>query len=197
MIASDQDGSAITTAPVYLYVRSPNMIVDPGSVHMIALADSDVAIAAEILVRLPQRENLTFGAIASSETWLTAVARDATIPGRVSLRANPKGLGPGLHWAVVAIETVENIPAIRIPVLLEVSAAPRLSVNPSSLAYVVPSPEMLVGTRDLHIGAVPPVEFTVDMRRGLTLQVEPMAGTTPATLRVSIQASAFDTGGAA
>ncbi len=198
--ARDENGAVVAVVPLTLYLRSPRMTVLPGSVYMRINGSTNRSATAEVLIDIPRssaQEELQLASAVSNATWLTATPLDAIIPGRVVLTASADGLAPGRYAAEVSIRAVESIPTLRVPVVLDLDAPARLSVNPSSIAYLVPSPEMLVGSRELHIDSDEPRVFRIEPRFGLNLKVAPLEGVTPAVVQVSIESRRFETSGAA
>ena len=185
--------------PVLLSVQSPQISLRPGSLHLIGDTASDRPAEAEILVDIPgsfqQRQVLRFASAETNQAWLNAAIRDDSVPGRVLVVANAEGLVPGRYSAVVTILTKEAVPNLEVPVVFSVVDRPPFSVNPASLAYLVPSEEMLVGQREILVDSGTPLDYRAEIGRGLSLAAEPPEGVTPATLHVSIDAGVFDFSG--
>ena len=195
----------VDVVPVLLTVRTPRMTLTPSSAHLVTDAASGESAHAEVLVDLPRvgsdRPTLGVAAVGADAPWLHVQQLDETLPGRFALMANPEGLAQGRHTATVTIQTVEPLASLEVPVAFDVLPNASLTVNPSSLAFKVPSPEMLVGMREIRLESAQPMEFRVERRIRLgrvgTLIVDPLEGVTPATIRVSLQAGRSDEGGGA
>ena len=74
--------------------------------------------------------------VAASATWLSASPTSGTTPGTVSIAVNPAGLAPGSYNGSVTVTAngASNSP-LTIPVSLTVTAAPNLTLTPSSLNF--------------------------------------------------------------
>ncbi|MCX6606877.1 MAG: IPT/TIG domain-containing protein [Acidobacteria bacterium] len=159
----------------------------PGSVPVVTpvtVAPTSLSFDAANLVRsltLGSSSPQAFTAVASA-SWLTVSPGSGTVPGTVTVMANPAGLAPGSYSGSVTINGVV------VPVSLTVAAAPVLTVAPTSLSF---DGANLV--RTLTLGSSSPQAFTA-VASVSWLTVSPSSGTAPGTVTVTANPAGLTAG---
>ncbi len=140
---------------------------------------------------------IPFTATATSETgWLSLGKGSGTTPDVISVRiTDAAALQEGTYNGSISIASAATNSPVAVPVRLTVTSTtptqPSLPavVSPASLRFVyssggtVPSPQSLSVASTAGSAAFP---FTTTVQGGTWLSVSPSAGTTPATLQVSV-----------
>ncbi len=120
-------------------------------------------------------------------SWLT-VTGDAMTPANLSVSVSTTGLTPGMYTAVILVQSplAANSP-LQIPVVLNVSAGPVISVSPNILtfSYVIsgtkPTPQSVSVASS---GA--PVSYTAAITPGPAWLFSSGSGTTPGNVSVAV-----------
>ena len=138
--------------------------------------------------------------VATSGGWLSATPISGSTPGSLSVSVNPSGLAVGNYNGTVTITGAgaSNAPQ-KIAVSLAVSSAtsgnPSLNISPGTLAFNYVSGTSSSGTQNLSITSTgSAVNLTVAASGGSWLTVTPNTGSTPATVKVSANASGMAAG---
>jgi uncharacterized protein (TIGR03437 family) len=131
-------------------------------------------------------------------TWLIlsnpASPASATIPSTFFVSATTAGLPAGTYTASVTVQPANGNPAVVIPVTLNITA-PNLTVSPTALTFTQTFGSAAPALQNLSVsssGAA--LSFNVAVTGGSWLSVSPGAGTTPATLAVSVNGGALQPG---
>jgi uncharacterized protein (TIGR03437 family) len=198
------DVMAGTAAPgtlVKLYVdftvSGTPVYANPGSVEFFALPGSAAAEAATVVTNQSaylQPAALAFMNVTSTANWLTATPESGTLPDLLRIRADPKGLSPGVYRGAIRLKVDDvSIPDLSIPVILNITSGVPFTASPATVAYQLPSLEMLSRNRTIFLNSASPVHFNVTTSRGmLDLRVTPTSGTAPATLNLTAAGARFD-----
>ena len=112
---------------------------------------------------------------ADGGAWLSASPSVAATPGNLSVSVNPAGLAPGLYYGVILVTDIAgNSPATYVPVSLQISNGPLLTVNaqPIFLSALAGIGGNVTQTSRVD-SAGPPVQFTVTTSGGLWLTANP------------------------
>ncbi len=123
---------------------------------------------------------------ADGGTWLTVSPSATASPADLLVSVNPQGLAAGLYYGVVALNDASGAtPASYLPVSLQVSDGPILTVPSQSLTFSAkvgdpppPSQSIVVN------GTGRASAFDVNTNGASWLQVNPATGVTNATLDV-------------
>ncbi|MEI9815191.1 MAG: hypothetical protein WDO18_22205 [Acidobacteriota bacterium] len=96
--------------------------------------------------------------IESSEPWLKIDKAASTLPGRINYSIQARGLSPGRYAATITIRCPGISWSTNITLLVGDDVP--FTVSPISIAYQVPSEEMLA-MRQIHIESRQPQTFTL------------------------------------
>ena len=124
----------------------------------------------------------------SDGNWLSATPASGSLPGSISVSANPSSVGPGSYQASVRV-TAATGTAVTVPVTLIVQALPPV-VTPSSLTFAGVAGGAAPPTQSLNVatnGAA--IHFTASVGNATWLAASPSSGTTPAKMAVSVAGS--------
>jgi len=135
----------------------------------------------------------------SGGSWLSANPSSGATPLGVSVSVDPSGLAPGTYNGMVTVtsSSASNSPQ-EASVTLNVTAAPTISLDPSSLTFNFQLGGTAPPSQGLDVSATNgPVSFTAaasTMSGGDWLSVMASAGDTPQTLNVSVDTSGLPAG---
>lgn len=135
----------------------------------------------------------------SGGSWLSANPTSGSTPLGVSVSVNPSGLSPGTYngTVTVAAALASNSPRTA-SVTLNVTAAPTLSLSPSSLTFNHQQGDSAPASQNIDVSATNgPASFSASASTtsgGNWLSVAPSGGNTPQTLSVSVDPSGLGPG---
>ena len=128
----------------------------------------------------------------SGGSWLLVSPGSATTPTGISVSVNPASLAAGQYTGKITLTSTgaTNSP-VSIPVTLNVSSQPTLTVTPSSLTFNLTSLGSLPPSQNLSISASASAALAFTAAASTTsggnwLSVSPPSGTTPGSVAVSI-----------
>jgi len=132
-------------------------------------------------------------------TWLVATpSSGSTIPGSVSVSINTTGLTtPGTFTGTVLVSSAAGGTG-SIPVTLNVTAAPTLTVSSSTLSFSYQLGSAAPAAQSVNIGGSAGLAFTATPATssgGAWLTVTPGSPTTPGSINVSLNTSVLSTAG--
>ncbi len=172
--------------PVTLTVTAASAVaVSPSALAFSGVAGSAISLS-QTLSLSGGLSGFSFTASASSPgNWLSLSATSGTLPGGLTVSANPSGLAVGNYSGTVTITTNTSQTA-QVPVTLALSGANPVTVNPANLTinYQIgdpnPSPPS-ISLSGVSLG------FTATASSsGNWLAVNPASGSIPATLTAQI-----------
>ncbi len=134
-------------------------------------------------------------------TWLSLTPASGTTPAGLRVSVNPVGLAAGTYTGSVIVTASEasNNP-LTVQVTLTVSSAPVLNATPASLAFSYQIGASLPAAQTLALtSSGAPLSFSAATAvqtpsGGAWLSVNPAAGTTPASLSVSVNPAGLPAG---
>lgn len=183
-IAAAGAGNSPAAVPVTLVVSDTALLaVDPPALRLAAGGSPQV-----LNLTTTDGTPLSYSvATVSAGGWLQASPRGGAAPGSLTVSANAAGLSPGAYPGQVVIHTPAsaNSPQV-VPVTLTV--APALTAVPSDLAFHHTAGAAAPAAQTVALGGVG-LSFTASASTsagGDWLRVAPAAGTTPASLSVSV-----------
>ncbi|MDP2996287.1 MAG: hypothetical protein Q8N47_02290 [Bryobacterales bacterium] len=195
-------GGGALTVPVILTVSStPELKV--GALQPFNFQIGTPTPASQTLAVTSTGATLPFGAAAATQSggnWLVLSPTGGATPADLTVSVNPSvlsGLAFGSYNGSITISAPgASNPTTTIPVTLNVSTASFVNVTPGSLSFTVQPGGTLPAAQNLNItGTMPNVAFTVAATVTLGanwLSVTPAgAGSTPATVAVSVTANAL------
>lgn len=177
--------------PVDFTVTGMAAFALPGSVDILALPGAGTFQAEVVLSDgYPAPFNalpLNITSVVSSEAWLKATTQTNILPAILTITADATGLTAGQYKGSVQVHITGSAnPIVTVPVRLTMAAATPLTVSQVSIAYQVPSTEMLSAAKTVVVDSAVPTAFTVSfLRDNLSLDIEPASGVTPATLSIN------------
>ena len=124
--------------------------------------------------------------VSTIPSWVIASISSNTTPATITVSVNPGLLTVGTYYGSVYVKASGSpIPSLSIPVILTVSAAPTISVSPTSLSFTYQIGTTLSAAQSFAVSSSSsvPVSFTVTPPAWLT--VSPTSGTTPASVMVT------------
>lgn len=133
---------------------------------------------------------------ADGGSWLS-VAPDITVtPGTLTVSVNPNGMKPGLYYGLIALnDPAGDIPITFVPVSLQVSEGPILSIPYQSLVFNTQTGLGMIQPQAVTVNSAgPPAQFHVTTYGGNWLSASPVDGITSATVNVSVNASGMPAG---
>jgi hypothetical protein len=118
--------------------------------------------------------------------WLAVTPTSAYAPGAISATVSPQGLAKGLYYAVIVVDDpAGNTPTAYIPVSLQVSDGPILSVPGQFLTFNGIAGGMSTTAQQITVGSNgPPSQFHVTTSGGTWLQASPTDGFSGGTVSV-------------
>jgi len=137
--------------------------------------------------------------VASSAAWLTATPASGSTPGSLSVSANPSGLAAGTYSGTITVTAsgASNSP-LKIGTTLTVtspSTGASLSINPGTLSFNYQSGTTASGSQTLAVSSTgAALTFTAAASGGSWLTITPASGSTPASLKVAVNASGLAAG---
>ena len=139
---------------------------------------------------------LSFTAVASGGTWLSATPASGTTPGTVSVAVNPTGLAAGTYNGTVTITSAGATGSPQtVSVSLVVSAPPTLSATPTTLSFGYQIGGATPATQPISVsssGAA--LSFMTAASGGTWLSATPTSGTTPGTVNVAVNPTGLAAG---
>ena len=128
-----------------------------------------------------------FIATASGGIWLTVSPLGGTAPATLTVSVNPLGLSPGTYSGTVTVTFPgTGISPQSVAVSLTVGTGLTISVNPSLLQFAFQIGGELPQAQVVAVTASSPIGFVVVATGGSWLRVNPLGGTAPAALTVSV-----------
>ena len=133
--------------------------------------------------------------VAASATWLSASPTSGTTPGTVSIAVNPAGLAPGSYNGSVTVTAngASNSP-LTIPVSLTVTAAPNLTLTPSSLNFAYQVGGATPAGQSVAVASSGAALSYAVTSSATWLAATPASGSTPGSLSVSVNPSGLAAG---
>jgi uncharacterized protein (TIGR03437 family) len=133
---------------------------------------------------------------ATGGTWLSATPSSGTAPANVEIAANPAGLAVGEYSGVVTFTPVNNSAAAKVvQVRLSVTAAPTLSVLPSTISIPYQQGGPAPAAQQINISSSgAPITFTATAAGGSWLSISAAQTTTPGLLQASFNPSGLAPG---
>src|SRR5215469_16872627 len=183
------------------------LTVTAASLPTIAAAPSNLSFTYQTGGATPaaQPVNLTSSSgaisytVASSAAWLTATPASGSTPGSLSVSANPSGLAAGTYSGTITVTAsgASNSP-LKIGTTLTVtspSTSASLSINPGTLSFNYQSGTTASGSQTLAVSSTgAALTFTAAASGGSWLTITPASGSTPASLKVAVNASGLAAG---
>ncbi len=209
--------SAYTNSPLIIPVTA--IIGTP----LLAASPTAISVSYHIGDPIPQPQTISLTSTLDSfsctiqdsgtgRSWMklfsSGVQFDSTTldtPFAISLQVNPVGLPPGTYTSSIAVSRVYNSPngpplsqvaPISIPITVTVAATPSLTVSPSALTFTYsPGESSSPPAQLISVGSSgSTLAFSTSASGGSWLALSPPAGTTPATVSVSVKAGGLTPG---
>jgi hypothetical protein len=199
-ITSSGASNSPKTVPVTLTVTAaatPTLTVSPTNLSF--TYQTGGATPAAQPVSLSSSSALAY-TIATSATWLSATPLTGNTPASLSVSVNPSGLGAGTYNGTVTVTAAgaSNSPqkvAVTLTVTSSSSGNPSLNVAPGSLSFTYGSGSTSSGSQNLSITSTGSMlQVTTAASGGSWLTVTPTTGSTPATVKVSVNAAGLAAG---
>ncbi len=129
-------------------------------------------------------------------TGSTGSASMPSTPSNLTISVNPAGLAAGTYYGVVVIDdTAGNAPPAYIPVTLQVSGSPTLTVPSQLLTFSAPAAGGATAPQTINVGAnVGGTHFHVDTFGGGWLTATPTDGMTDGVISVTAAPSNLASG---
>ena len=199
-ITSSGASNSPKTVPVTLTVTAaptPTLTVSPTNLSF--TYQTGGATPAAQPVSLSSSSALAY-TIATSATWLSATPLTGNTPASLSVSVNPSGLGAGTYNGTVTVTAAgaSNSPqkvAVTLTVTSSSTGNPSLNVTPGSLSFTYGSGSTSSGSQNLSITSTGSMlQVTAAASGGNWLTVTPTTGSTPATVKVSVNAAGLAAG---
>jgi uncharacterized protein (TIGR03437 family) len=203
-VVVNSPGGTPLAIPVTLNVTnagSPLVNANPSSVTFNAAPGAAVNPQTVTVTSTGEPVSYTVSAAVNSPpggTWL-AVGQPggpATIGATSSffISATTAGLAPGTYTATVTVQPANGNPGAVIPVTLSISGG-TLSVSPGTLTFGQTFGGAAPAAQTINVSSSgTPVGFSAAVTGGTWLTVAPAAGTTPASLAVTVNGGALQPG---
>jgi uncharacterized protein (TIGR03437 family) len=176
-----------TNIPVTLTVTAaPVLNVAPTSLSF-TYQQGGASPAAQSLALTATGGSLAISA-STNTPWLSITPASGATPVNASVSVNPAGLAPGTYSAAITIN------ATSIPVTLAVTAAPVLSIAPSSLSFTYQQGGALPAAQTLAATATGGNVSITATAGAAWITVSPTSGTTPTNLSVGINPAGLAVG---
>lgn len=137
----------------------------------------------------------------TGEGWLQVSPLAATAPQDLSVSIFPAGLAPGAYLGIVTVTAQAGAAAnspLRIPVVLRVTPAPSLTVQPAQLQFTQGQGGAAPAAQSLNIASSgSPFQYQIAAATtsgGNWLQLSPSSGTTPGQVTVSVNGGSLPQG---
>ena len=140
---------------------------------------------------------VAFTASAAGSSWLSVSPASGTTPFSLSVSVNPAALSPGVYSGTITITALgaSNSPqTVSVSLVVSSIGTATIDVNPSVLNYAYQSGGNLPQPQAVTVAASWAAAFTAAASGGTWLSVSPASGTTPASLRVSVNPTALSPG---
>ncbi len=201
-VSVSSPGQSTINIPVSFEVVGslPDLTVSPGSLTFNHQEGGAAPAAQQLSVTSGTTVAINVAASTSSGgNWLSATPSSGNTPQTVSVSVNPAGLSPGSYNGTV---TVTSAGAGNSPqtanVTLNVTAAPTISLAPSSLTFNYQSGASNPAAQMVNLTATNgPVSYTAAASTtsgGSWLSVTPTSGSSPQSLSVSVNPGALAPG---
>jgi len=204
-------GGVSQTVPVSLVVggTAVSVAANPAAVTLSNVPPGGAtASTSQVQVTSPSgtAQTFTIGATtAGGGNWLSVLANgtavtSATTPVTLTISVNSQSLQPGTTYTGTVTLTPAGGTALQIPVSVTTSAQPTVSAAPaaggSSLSFSYRAGDNTPSPLSISVTGGSGLAFTATAKSdsGNWLSVSPLAGTTPATLSVSISPSGLAAG---
>lgn len=193
-------GGGATTFVQVTVTTTQSITVTPSPTSVTITGRTGGSVLQQDVVLNSASTNVPFTATAtttSGDSWLSVGTSNSTLPGTISIFANPANLPTGTYTGSVTV-TAQNTIVATIPVTLTVTAAASLQVTPSSLVFnYETSSSSAPASQAIQVaanGANVPWTASV-ISSGNWLQITPTSGTTtPGTINVSVAPSGLAAG---
>jgi len=196
--------SPVTIPVAFVVAQEPTLTVAPASLTFNLTSNGSLPAAQSLAISASNNAAFSFTAAASTTSggnWLSVSPGSGTTPGNVNVSVTLNNLAAGIYSGTVTITAsagTSNSP-VKVPVELNVTAAPTLSANPATLGFTytllsgtTPSSQMTSITASG--GAIIPITAAVTSG-GTWLSVTPTSPvSTPANLTVSVNTTGLTAG---
>jgi hypothetical protein len=177
----------------------PSITANPASVSFSYQTGGSTPVAQN--VSLASSGSPVSYTVSTSATWLVATPASGTTPGSVAVSVNPTGLSAGTYSGTVNVTSsgASNSP-VKIAATLTVTGTPpttnpSLIIQPGTLSFAYAAGTTAYGSQILAIASSgSALNFTAAASGGAWLSVSPATGTTPAPVKVSVNASGLAAG---
>lgn len=146
--------------PVTLNVSNNALLsVSQPSINVTALAGATTPTVQTISVTSTNNTALAFSATASTSpaglTWLGVTPNSGDAPNNLQVTITPKNLGVGIYTgSIIVSSSVQNVPAITIPVMLTVVASTAVA-TPTTLTFTQAAGGTAPDSQSVTIAGVP------------------------------------------
>jgi hypothetical protein len=185
------------TVTVSIAAALPNLTVGPTTLSFTYQIGGTIPAAQTIAVA-SGASSLSYTALASGASWLTALPVSGTTPGSISVSVSPQGLTAGAYSGDVIIEAtgVGNAPQIVMVSLRVIDpTAPQLTATPSPLTFSYTIGGTAPAAQSVSIGASgSALSYTVSASGGTWLAATPASGAPPASASVSVDTTGLAPG---
>ncbi|MBK9169821.1 MAG: hypothetical protein IPM24_20505 [Bryobacterales bacterium] len=134
------------------------------------------------------------------QTWISLSAFGGVTPGTLTVTVNPAGLAPGVYTGAVTVNagSIQNSPSA-VSITLTVTGSSDLSASPNQLSFFYQAGAAAPPAQTLSVtstgGAVSFSATASGGAAGQWLAVNPVSGTTPRELSVSLNTAVLTTAG--
>ena len=194
------DRSPILEVPVLLNVSAtPVFLPSAGQVSFQYQTNGAVPAPQTVTIN----SNATNGTVyyptlvtADGGTWLSAAPSVAVTPSNLTISVNPAGLAAGSYFGVISInDPTGDTPASYVPVSLQISSSPLLTVSTPSISLNAIAGIGGVVMQSISVGTTgPPVQFNVTTSGGNWLSVNPTSAFTGTGITVAASAGSLTPG---
>lgn len=169
---------------------SPAIILSPASMSFTQQVGTGQSAAQTLSLTSSGASNFNFsaGTITSDNgNWLLLSKTADTTPSNIQVSVNATGLAVGVYSGRVVISSNEtaNSPFV-VPITLTVTQVGSLGATPTSLSFTYQVGGELPGGQQLLIASSNTAQFTINSTSSGWLRVPQSAGTTPASITVSV-----------
>jgi hypothetical protein len=190
------EGGTYVSVTLTVATASPTLSATPNTLSFTYQQGGSVPSSQSVAVRSSTGLAVGFtDSVSSGATWLKASPASGTTPSNLAVSVSPSGLAAGTYSGTIALSS--SIGSVTLRVSLTISAAPSITVTPTSLAFGFQQGGTTPPAQNLSVSSTSAVSFTATARTssgGSWVTVTPTSGTTPATLAVSVNPGTLSVG---
>ena len=181
------DGTQQTLTVTLNVTSNSNLAAVPNSLAFTQAVGAPLPAAQQLQISTSNGLNSAF-AVTTSAAWLTAAPNAGTTPASVTVSASAANLAPGTYSGTVSI--TGGISGLKVPVSFTVLSANSIALSTTSINFTyqagaaAPAPQVI----NVNTGgaSIPFISGFATAIGGNWLSISQSAGTTPATVTVSV-----------